>query len=41
MHGYTMLNPTPFYDSDAIGTTKAYAAAHHLTTIADLAKSTL
>ncbi len=38
MHGYTMLNPTPFYDSDAIGTTKAYAAAHHLTTISDLAK---
>ena len=35
-HGYTMLNPTPFYDSDAIGTTKAYATAHHLTTIADL-----
>ena len=35
-HGYTMLNDTPFYDSDAIGTTKAYAAAHHLTTIADL-----
>src|SRR5579859_3094105 len=35
-HGYTMLNPTPFYDSDAIGTTKAYATAHHLHTIADL-----
>jgi osmoprotectant transport system substrate-binding protein len=35
-HGYTMTNPTPFYDSDAIGTTKAYATAHHLTTIADL-----
>ena len=35
-HGYTMLNPTPFSDSDAIGTTKAYAAAHHLSTIADL-----
>ena len=35
-HGYTMLNPTPYYNSDAIGTTKAYAAAHHLHTIADL-----
>ncbi len=35
-HGYTMLNATPFSDSDAIGTTKAYAAAHHLSTIADL-----
>ena len=34
--GYTMLNDTPFYDSDAISTTKAYAAAHHLHTIADL-----
>ena len=30
-HGFTMLNHTPFYDSDAIGTTKAYAAAHDLT----------
>jgi osmoprotectant transport system substrate-binding protein len=35
--GYTMLNQTPFADSDAIGTTAAYAKAHHLTTIADLA----
>jgi osmoprotectant transport system substrate-binding protein len=35
-HGATMLSQTPFFDSDAIGTTKAYAAAHHLTTIADL-----
>jgi osmoprotectant transport system substrate-binding protein len=35
-HGYTMLDDTPFYDSDAVGTTKKYAAAHHLTTIADL-----
>jgi osmoprotectant transport system substrate-binding protein len=35
-HGYTMTSPTPFYDSDAIGATKAYATAHHLTTIADL-----
>jgi osmoprotectant transport system substrate-binding protein len=35
-HRYTLLNQTPFADSDAIATTKAYAAAHHLTTIADL-----
>jgi osmoprotectant transport system substrate-binding protein len=35
-HGYTMLEDTPFYDSDAIGTTKAYASAHHLSTISDL-----
>ncbi len=34
--GATMIGPTPFADSDAIGTTKKYAAAHHLTTIADL-----
>lgn len=35
-HGFTMLDPTPFADSDAIGTTTRYAAAHHLKTIADL-----
>jgi osmoprotectant transport system substrate-binding protein len=35
-HGYTLLNPTPFYDTDAMGTLKSYATAHHLTTIADL-----
>ena len=35
-HAATMIGPTPFFDSDAIGTTKKYAAAHHLTTIADL-----
>ena len=35
-HGYTMLNITPFYDSDALATTPQYAAAHHLTSIADL-----
>ncbi len=34
--GYTMLDPTPFTDSDAIGTTTKYAGAHHLKTIADL-----
>jgi len=35
-HGATALNPTPFFDSDAIGTTKKYATAHNLKTIADL-----
>lgn len=34
--GFTMLDPTPFTDSDAIGTTAKYATAHHLTTVADL-----
>ena len=37
-HGYTMLNDTPFYDSDAVGTTTAFAKAHSLTTISDLKK---
>jgi osmoprotectant transport system substrate-binding protein len=35
-HGATMLAFTPFFDSDALGTTPAYASAHHLSTIADL-----
>jgi osmoprotectant transport system substrate-binding protein len=35
-HGYTMTADTPFFDSDAVGTTAAYAKAHHLTTISDL-----
>ncbi len=35
-HGYTMLGDTPFYDSDAVGTTTKFATAHHLKTIADL-----
>ncbi len=34
--GYTMLDQTPYENSDAIGTTVAYAKAHHLSTIADL-----
>jgi osmoprotectant transport system substrate-binding protein len=34
--GATMIGPTPFADSDAVGTTKKYATEHHLTTIADL-----
>jgi osmoprotectant transport system substrate-binding protein len=36
-HGYTFMAMSPFVDSDAIGTTKKYASAHHLTTIANLA----
>lgn len=36
-HGYTFMAMAPFSDSDAIGTTAKYAAAHHLKSIADLA----
>lgn len=35
-HGATLLNYTPFYDSDALATLPSYASAHHLTSIADL-----
>src|SRR5207248_2599709 len=35
-HGFTLLDQTPFYDSDAVGTPKAFAQKHHLVTIADL-----
>ncbi len=35
-HGYTLLNYTPFYDSDALATLPSYASAHHLSSIADL-----
>lgn len=34
--GFALLDPTPFYDSDAMGVLKSYATAHHLSTIADL-----
>jgi osmoprotectant transport system substrate-binding protein len=34
--GLTLLNYTPFYDADALATLPAYAAQHHLTSIADL-----
>lgn len=34
--GYTMLNYTPFYDSNALATLPAYASEHHLSSIADL-----
>lgn len=37
-HGFTLLDQTPFYDSDALAATKAYAASHGLKTIADLKK---
>jgi osmoprotectant transport system substrate-binding protein len=35
-HGATMLDTTPFYDSDAIGTTPSYASKHNLKSVADL-----
>jgi osmoprotectant transport system substrate-binding protein len=35
-HGLTLLNYTPFYDSDALATLPAYASEHNLTSIADL-----
>jgi osmoprotectant transport system substrate-binding protein len=34
--GFTLLNYTPFYDSDALATLPAYASANHLTSVADL-----
>jgi len=37
-HGFTLLDQTPFSDSDALGALKAYAQAHGLTTDADLKK---
>jgi osmoprotectant transport system substrate-binding protein len=37
-HGFTLLDQTPFYDSDALAVTKAYAKQHGLTTIQDLGK---
>ena len=36
--GFILLNPTPFYDTDALAVTKQFAAAHGLHTIADLKK---
>src|SRR5947209_7224958 len=35
-HGFTLLDQTPFSDSDALGALKSYATQHHLTTISDL-----
>lgn len=37
-HGLTLLKPTPFYDSDALAVTAAYAKKNHLSTISDLKK---
>lgn len=36
--GFTLLNATPFADSDALATTKAYAQKNKLSSVADLAK---
>ena len=36
--GYTLLNATPFYDTDVLAVTNATAAKYHLKTISDLAK---
>ena len=36
--GYTLLNATPFADSDVLATTKAYAQKNKLRSVADLAK---
>ena len=35
-HGFTLLKPTPFYDTDAMGTLKSFATKHHLHAISDL-----
>ncbi len=35
-HGFTLLKPTPFYDTDAMGVLKSFASKHHLTTISQL-----
>jgi osmoprotectant transport system substrate-binding protein len=34
--GYTLLNYTPFFDSDALATLPGYASEHNLSSIADL-----
>jgi osmoprotectant transport system substrate-binding protein len=35
-HGFTLLDYTPFYDSDALATLPSYASKHKLASIADL-----
>jgi osmoprotectant transport system substrate-binding protein len=35
-HGATLLDTTPFYDSDALATLPSYAGAHHLSSVGDL-----
>ncbi len=37
-HGYELLNPTPFSDTNAIAVTVGYASANQLSTIGDLRK---
>ena len=37
-HGFMLLDQTPFYDSDALGTLKSFATKNSLTTIVDLKK---
>ncbi len=37
-HGFTLLKQTPFYDSDALAATKAFATKHGLASIPDLKK---
>jgi osmoprotectant transport system substrate-binding protein len=37
-HGFTLLNATPFSDSDALGTRVAFAKKYHLVTDSDLKK---
>jgi osmoprotectant transport system substrate-binding protein len=37
--GYTVLNPTPFYDTDVVAVTNATAAKYGLKSIADLKKA--
>lgn len=37
-HGYALLAMTPYSNSDVVVTKVAYATAHHLTSVADLAK---
>jgi osmoprotectant transport system substrate-binding protein len=34
--GFTLLNPTPFFDADALATLAPFATKNHLSTIADL-----
>jgi osmoprotectant transport system substrate-binding protein len=37
-HGLTLLTPTPYYNSDAMGTLKSFAQKNKLSTISDLKK---
>ena len=37
-HGFVLLKQTPFYDSDALAVTKAFATKNHVSTIEDLKK---